>query len=149
MILVHDTRRQPGEPRNPLIWMSLTTKKAGANEARHQRPRLHESIRGECFHLHSRSRIVLGSLSESIQPALQASKSLFSTPTSLYWRYVTFVILISEKIQKLYVLIYDPDQKIIDENFKKIDFKLLFRKNQLWFLGFSKKLIITKMFGGS
>ncbi len=36
---------------------SRTAKKAKANEARHERPRLYESIRGECFHLHSRSRL--------------------------------------------------------------------------------------------
>ncbi len=47
MIFAHDTRRQPGETRDPLTKTSQTAKKVRANEARHERPRLHKSIRGE------------------------------------------------------------------------------------------------------
>ncbi len=69
MILARDTRRQPNETRDPLTWTSQTAKKAKANKARHKRLRL-----GECFHLHSRSHLVSGSLSESVYPALGWSK---------------------------------------------------------------------------
>ncbi len=68
LIFACDTRRQPCETQETLTWASWTTKKARASEARHECPRQHDSIRA-CFHLHSRSRIVEGSLSESVQPA--------------------------------------------------------------------------------
>ncbi len=70
LILVRDTRWQPGETRYPLTRISQTTKKVRANEARLERPRIYESIRGECFHLHSCSRIVSVSLGESAQLVL-------------------------------------------------------------------------------
>ncbi len=70
LILACDTRQHPGETRDPLTRTSLTAKKARANEAKYKCWRLHESIQGECFHLHSRSRIVSGSFDESVQPAL-------------------------------------------------------------------------------
>ncbi len=47
MILVCDTRQQPGETRDLLTWTSRTAKKARVNEAIHEHPRLHESIRSE------------------------------------------------------------------------------------------------------
>ncbi len=60
---------RPGETQDPLTRTSQTAKKARANEARHERSRLHESIRGECFHLHFHSRIVSGSFGKSVQLA--------------------------------------------------------------------------------
>ncbi len=47
MILMRDTRWQPDVTRDPLTRTSWTAKKVRANEARHECPRLHESIRGE------------------------------------------------------------------------------------------------------
>ncbi len=43
LIVARDTRRQPGETRDPLTLTSRTTKKTRANEARHERPRQHEN----------------------------------------------------------------------------------------------------------
>ncbi len=53
MILARDTKRQSGETRDRLTRTSRTAKKARAKEATREHPR-----RGECFHLHSRSRIL-------------------------------------------------------------------------------------------
>ncbi len=47
LILACETRRQPGEMRDPLTWTSRTTKKARANEVRHEHLRLYKSIRGK------------------------------------------------------------------------------------------------------
>ncbi len=62
-------RQLQDETRDPLTRTSWTTKKAKANKARYESSRLYKSIRGECFHLRSRSRVVSGSLSESVQEA--------------------------------------------------------------------------------
>ncbi len=63
-------RRQPGETRDPLTRALQTAKKAKADEVRHERQRLYESMWGECLHLYSCSRFVSCSLGESVQPAL-------------------------------------------------------------------------------
>ncbi len=44
---IQSPRRQPGETRDPLTRTSQTAKKARANEMRHERPRLYESIRSK------------------------------------------------------------------------------------------------------
>ncbi len=63
-ISVHDTRRQPDETQDPLTRTLWTAKEARADEVRYEHP-----MGGESFYLHSRSRIVSGSLGERIQPA--------------------------------------------------------------------------------
>ncbi len=68
LILARDTRRQPCETWDPLTRTSQTAKNARANEVRPEHLRLHESIRDVCFHPHSHSRVVSGSLGESVQP---------------------------------------------------------------------------------
>ncbi len=47
LILVCDTRQQPGVTQNPLTPTSRTTEIARANKARHEHPRLYDSIQGE------------------------------------------------------------------------------------------------------
>ncbi len=44
---IKNQRRQTDETQDPLTRISQTAKKVRANEARHERPRLQESIRGE------------------------------------------------------------------------------------------------------
>ncbi len=69
LILVCDTRQQPCGLQDPSTRTSQIAKKARVNEARHKHLRLHESIQGEYLHLHSCSRVVSSSLSESVQLA--------------------------------------------------------------------------------
>ncbi len=73
LILARDMKRQPSETRDPLTRTSWTTKKVRANKGRHERIKLHESIRDECFHLHSRSHVISGFLGKDVQPALDLS----------------------------------------------------------------------------
>ncbi len=72
---IKNQRRQLGEIQEPLTRTPQTAKKVRADEAKHKRPRLYESIQGKCFHLHSRSRLISGSLDESVQSSLDSTET--------------------------------------------------------------------------
>ncbi len=74
-------RQQSGETCDPLTRASQPAKKAIANEARHRRRRIYESIQGKCFHLHFYSRLVSCSLGESVQPAQNLMMQLVVRPS--------------------------------------------------------------------
>ncbi len=89
----------------PLTRTSQTAKKVRANEARHKCSRLHENIRGECFHLHFHCRSVLVSLS-------QASVFIYILAFALSQFLSTRVVL---SIFKNFLIEIDQTQKNLSE----------------------------------
>ncbi len=112
LILARDTRWQSNEIRDPLTYTLRTAKKARANEVRHKHggyTRASEARQGECFHLHSHSRVVSCSLRKNVQPALD----LIDLQLQLYGE-CKFIIVYQDHLTK-FVTLHPLTSKHADE----------------------------------
>ncbi len=84
--------RDESQARHETLWLAhhRPLKKRDLNEARHERRGYtRDPSRGECSHLHSRSRLVSSSLGESVQPAYKVTRTMISDYSTVVTKFLT------------------------------------------------------------